>query len=404
MSVQGPSIFLLVLLLLAAVALVLLALRSRADRPRSAAPASAVPLAVGALLVLIVTGAETIALLSPVGDVADGGEVELRLAASADDRAAPDRLQLLFVVADRSGLLPATSIDSRVLPLPAGGGWVEFEADELGTEGSLSLSAADDLTELDYRVTTWVGLDHHSTSGGGAYRGALDVGDGRGVARFVDDHPVSHGLRLRRTDGAGLSIYARVLREGEELVRVPFEEARAALVGDLEARAFELPFQRALAPFPPSAVKRMLSELAPVGTVLFVFGLGLILYRRASLLRGASLLTLGLVVVTGGFARVDSSRVEGALRAEDPATRLAATARLARSRAFPVRAANALEDAYARETAPTRKGMTLQLAAEGGNPLRRLPAIRRAREAAAGSADERLRALAGKIAALDDRG
>jgi len=389
------SMALVLIIVLAGTAIFLLVRTPK--RPRSQGPVSSIPLVIGAALLLVVLIAETVALFGR-GEVS-GDDVPLRLAATTDGEI--DRLQFLFVVADRSGMIAPRRISSRVVPLPTGGGEVSAAADALDTDVELRWPSDGELSDATYRVRTWAGLNHHTTGGTGIYRDVIDLGDGRPFARIVWKHPVSLGVRLRSLSANRLSIYVRTLSAEEELQAVSFADARAALHADLDDRAFEIPSGRALTPYHELPIKRMLSELAPAGTLLLLVGLTLVFYRRVSLVRGASYLALGLVLTTGGFARLETSRAESALGSAESSVRMDASATLARSKAFPLRASVALEAAYAKERDPTRKGATLLLTAEGGNPMRNLPAAARIRAAAEGSADARLRELAGQIVALD---
>lgn len=361
--------------------------------------ASLSKLIVGALLVAVVVGAELTAIYAPTpaGDDA----LLLRVEAAPDDSAL-DRIQVLCLEADVSNVVRPDAIHVRTVPLPGDGVTIELEVEPLGTDIELTWSARREFDDPRYEVRTWAGNHFMRTSGQGLGRTSLDLGDGRPFRSVVFAQPVGAGLRLREVPRRRFSVWLRPLQAGDGLVGLPAAEVAARVSAGLRDRAVREGPSRGTADYPERPVARLLTELAPIGTLLFLAGLALMLFGRVAWIRGVALMALLLVVTTGVSARIDVSRAATRLGAGPPDRLEDTAARLAASRAFPRTASEALAAAYDREEDPIARAVTLLLTADDGNPMRTLPAARRMRDAAAGSSDETLRALAARMAAFDD--
>ncbi|MFG0320611.1 MAG: hypothetical protein ACF8XB_25285 [Planctomycetota bacterium JB042] len=393
------SVFLLLLLAALGCAGLLFVLSGR--RRPSPAPRPAGPHPVLTLLGAVLVGA---VLAAELGAFSSRGPDALPVRIVDAEPGAPfDRAQVLTVETLPGGFVRPGGIRVATAPLAAGDLGLEVDLDGLGSTLELTWSSEERFEELSYSVRTLSGNHFWTLHGSRLGRRIVDVGDGAPFRSIGFGNPVGPGLRLRDVDDARFSIWIRRVPAGASLETVPRERVEAAAATAVGEAAIAAGPSSRTRPYGDGPAKRLLQELAPIGTLLFVAGLALLLRGRVGLVRGAALVALLLVVTAGTASRMERARAAEALGSDDPAARHVALVRLARSMAAPTSGAETLARVFADERDPRVKARLLLLTVDEKTPLHTLPAARRMRDEAARSDDETLRALAEVIASSDRR-
>ncbi len=320
--------------------------------------------------------------------------------AEAPPGAPDDRAQVLTIETLPGGFVRPGGVRVATVPLPDDGRELEVDLDGLGTTLELTWPSEERFEELSFTARTLAANHFWTLRGARLGRRTIDVGDGVPFRSIGFGSPVGPGLRLRDVDDARFSIWIRRVPAGASLETVPRERVEAAAAAAVGEAAIAAGPSSRTRPYGDGPAKRLLQELAPIGTLLFVAGLAALLRGRVGVVRGAALVTFLVIVTVGIAGRRERARAVEALASDDPSTRHAAVVRLARSTAAPVSGAETLARVFAEERDPRVKARLLLLTVDEKTPLRTLPAAKRMRDEAAASDDETLRALAGKIASV----
>ena len=385
LSSVSLSLFLLVGLALAIGLLISwFALRSHVSRASGHRARAGLWTALFGLAALVVVGlSEARRILeSGTGPNASAGFARLASAVTLDP--APDRVQCLFVVSDRNALTPPREIHERIVDLPADPSLpTEFEVAELNTSCTVQWTDRQQFEALFFesRSRPWFGSDHSQGRRVLADKLRVDLGDGRAFALVGSDLETWPGLSLRLGVQSRFQILIRPLFPNDRLAAQDGAAARKVVQTALSS----LPTMRALGsgPLPDHPIRRLWSEVNPLGLMVLLVGLALLLHRRVSLMRAAVLLAFIVVSLLSAASRADLWRGRALLNAPDPSVRVESAVRLASLRAFAPSASDELLDRFLLENVPEVRAALLAATLVGGNPLGQLETcqelLRRAR-------------------------
>ncbi len=385
-------------ILLVSLAVFLLGRRDRGARAPLRVAGVAAPV-LGVLLIASVLAAEAWRIASR--DVEPDGDTVVHLVADPPPNAdsappAPDRLQVLVVVSDATGLMRPRELHERILELPAD------PAESFG----FFLAAVDstfqfewptraDLRKLLIESSTSTIDSHHLTRTFGPSRpDRIDLGDGRGFSIWISGHVAARGFGLRDPDRVGFQLLFRGLAPGDRLATRPAGEAFARIAATVRTEVLLASFPAHVDPYRADPVRRVASEWSGWGFLVLLNGILLVLAGRVSKLRGAAAATVFIVVLTSVASRLDVAYAETLIRDPDPDVRAAAAVRLAAQKAFAPRASEALRHAFEREQRTDLRAAYLLAAVSDGNPMIYLPAVGRMIERAEEDPSEAIRNVA----------
>lgn len=405
-SIFPVSWLVLGFLVLLIIGLVVLFRRRPLQVTRSDAPTRG-PAFVGLILCAVVVALE-------LGSITGAGEAEVAgdpisvlaeltpLAAVANevDRTGPaDRMQILFLVTDREGLGRPAALYERIASASnSTDGKLEVQVPELNATCTLTWPFRTTMSGVNVFAETWSwGSLHQSSRLLQQERLSYSIGDARPFQELVLDMETPMDFSLRRTLVQQFHLFGRPLWPDDRLEQGDRDEVALALGRELFGKVRITRLGGEAGAYESEPIRRLLSESNPGGMLLLLAGLGLILFRRVSLMRAAALGLLVVVSLISVSARVSLSSRVSHLQDERPAVRRAAGLHLVQSKAFPVSAAEELLERFQVEPDAEVRAAWLAGSVARGNPMARLEAAREILQLARNDPSEAVQDIVARI-------
>ncbi len=312
--------------------------------------------------------------------------------------AASDRSQILFVVSDPSGLLPAEAVFERIVPRDADGARASCEEIGLSVRAFRGAGAAQGVDRVQFWSRGSFADEQVDANA------QIALGDGRPyrvLCESIVSAPIGRALGLDRRRYL-VRVLARPLVPDDRLVPAPAQDWVAAFDATEAARATRASADSLREDRADDPLLRLIRgpDSAGIGVLLvslFLCTIGM------SFPRSAAGITLGALVVLGFLARVDLNRASALIDSATPLERRAGAVALSRSSVLAATAAERLSDAFAHEVDRSVRATMVLAPFRGDSRLRDTAAARDLLRLAASDPDERVRAAAAEARRVLDQ-